>query len=185
MANHGYIPRNGIATLAQTIKGAAQLFNMGADLTAFLAGGSVLLAGDIPSMTYSIGGADARTNSLGVLGGALGTETGLSGHLRFVVFIFRMLRLDADSARSASRRATRRAPAATFTSATVTTTTSTPRSSLIFSRTRRTRARASTTSLRSPRTSRISTFSRATTTRTSTSFLSRPVSRLCLGTDLT
>jgi hypothetical protein len=57
---------------------------MGADLTLFLAGGSVLLAGDIPSMTYSIGGADARTNSLGVLGGALGTETGLSGHNRFV-----------------------------------------------------------------------------------------------------
>jgi hypothetical protein len=34
-------------------------------------------------MKYSIGGADARTNSLGVIGGALGTETGLSGHLRF------------------------------------------------------------------------------------------------------
>jgi hypothetical protein len=95
MANHGYIPRSGIATLAQTIKGAAQLFNMGADLTAFLAGGSVLLAGDIPTMTYSIGGADARTNSLGVVGGALGTETGLSGHLRFVVFS-RVLRLHAD-----------------------------------------------------------------------------------------
>lgn len=56
---------------------------MGVDLTALLAGGSVLLAGDIPSMTYSIGGADARTNSLGVVGGALGSETGLSGHLRF------------------------------------------------------------------------------------------------------
>ena len=34
-------------------------------------------------MTYSIGGADARTNSLGIVGGSLGTETGLSGHLRF------------------------------------------------------------------------------------------------------
>ena len=34
-------------------------------------------------MTYSIGGADARTNPLGVVGGSLGTETGLSGHLRF------------------------------------------------------------------------------------------------------
>jgi hypothetical protein len=34
-------------------------------------------------MKFSIGGADARTNSLGVIGGALGTETGLSGHLRF------------------------------------------------------------------------------------------------------
>jgi len=41
------------------------------------------LAGDIASTKYSIGGADARTNSLGVVGGALGTQTGLSGHLRF------------------------------------------------------------------------------------------------------
>ena len=83
MANHGYINRNGITTIAQSIAAAAQVFNMGADLSAFLAGGSVLFAGDIPSMTYSIGGADARTNSLGIVGGSLGTETGLSGHLRF------------------------------------------------------------------------------------------------------
>ena len=83
LANHGYIPRNGIVTVAQTLQAAAAVFNMGADLTAFLAGGSVLFAGDIPSMTYSIGGADARTNSLGIVGGSLGTETGLSGHLRF------------------------------------------------------------------------------------------------------
>lgn len=53
------------------------------DLATFLAGGSVLFAGDIPSMRYSIGGADSRTNSAGALGSALGTETGLSGHLRF------------------------------------------------------------------------------------------------------
>jgi hypothetical protein len=83
LANHGYIPRSGIVTVAQTIKASADVFNMGADLSAFLAGGSVVFAGDIPSMTYSIGGSDARTNSLGPLGAALGTETGLSGHLRF------------------------------------------------------------------------------------------------------
>ena len=79
----GYINRNGITTVAQTIAASAKVFNMGADLAAFLAGGSVVFAGDIPSMLYSIGGADARTNSLGVVGGSLGTETGLSGHLRF------------------------------------------------------------------------------------------------------
>lgn len=83
LANHGYINRNGITTIAQTLVAGSRLFNMGVDLIAFLAGGSVLFAGDIPSLTYSIGGADARTNSLGVIGGALGTETGLSGHLRF------------------------------------------------------------------------------------------------------
>jgi hypothetical protein len=91
LANHGYIPRSGIATLAQTIKGAAALFNMGADLTTFLAGGSVLLAGDIPTLTYSIGGSDKRTNSLGPLGVVLGTETGLSGHLRLVLMFYQVL----------------------------------------------------------------------------------------------
>jgi len=29
LANHGYIPRNGIVSLAQTLVGAKQLFNMG------------------------------------------------------------------------------------------------------------------------------------------------------------
>lgn len=83
LANHGYINRTGITTLAQTIAAGERVFNMGADLTAFLAGGSILFAGDIPSLTYSIGGADNRTKSGGKLGAALGTETGLSGHLRF------------------------------------------------------------------------------------------------------
>ncbi|KAH0046470.1 Cloroperoxidase, partial [Aureobasidium melanogenum] len=83
LANHGYINRNGITTVAQTVVAAARVFNMGADLATFLAGGSVLFAGDIPTMQYSIGGADSRTNSAGVLGGSLGVETGLSGHLRF------------------------------------------------------------------------------------------------------
>ncbi|KAL2026259.1 hypothetical protein VTO58DRAFT_103443 [Aureobasidium pullulans] len=55
LANHGYIPRNGITTVAQTVVAAARVFNMGADLTTFLAGGSVLFAGDIPTMRYSIG----------------------------------------------------------------------------------------------------------------------------------
>lgn len=38
-------------------------------------------------MQYSVGGADSRTNSAGVLGGSLGVETGLSGHLRFKVML--------------------------------------------------------------------------------------------------
>lgn len=83
MANHGYIPRNEIATGARTIKASAAVFEMGADFTVFLVGGSFLFAADIPSTTYSIGGADARTNSLGIVDGSLGTESGLSGHLRY------------------------------------------------------------------------------------------------------
>lgn len=47
-------------------------------MTTFLVGGSILLAGDIPTLTFSIGGADNRTNTDGALGAALGTETGSS-----------------------------------------------------------------------------------------------------------
>ena len=54
---------------------------MRANPSVFLAGGFVLFAGVIPFLIYSIGGADARTNSLGIVD-SLGTETGLSRHLR-------------------------------------------------------------------------------------------------------
>lgn len=60
-ANHGYLPRNGIVTAGQAIAGTAELFNMGADLAAVLVAGAVGLNGDIPTLTFSIGGADART----------------------------------------------------------------------------------------------------------------------------
>lgn len=55
---------------------------MGADLAAVLVAGAVGLNGDIPTLRFSLGGADARTNSLGRLGGLLGTQTGLDGHGR-------------------------------------------------------------------------------------------------------
>jgi hypothetical protein len=83
LANHGYISRDGIVTAGEVIAGTAELFNMGADVAAFLVAGAIALDGDIPTLTFSIGGADARTNSLGKLGGLLGTETGLDGHSRF------------------------------------------------------------------------------------------------------
>ncbi|EIN06351.1 hypothetical protein PUNSTDRAFT_145605 [Punctularia strigosozonata HHB-11173 SS5] len=83
LANHGYISRNGIVTAGEVIAGTAELFNMGVDVAAFLLAGSVALDGDIPTLRFSIGGADGRTNSLGKLGGLLGTETGLDGHGRF------------------------------------------------------------------------------------------------------
>jgi hypothetical protein len=55
---------------------------MGADLAAVLVAGAVAENGNIPTATFSIGGADGRTNSLGAIGGLLGTETGLDGHGR-------------------------------------------------------------------------------------------------------
>jgi hypothetical protein len=107
LANHGYLPRNGIVTAAQSINASSYVFNMGADLGAVLSAAAVVFNGDIPTLTFSIGGADARqyyppdcycyhimtimanmlfissgTNSLGILGGLLGNEDGLDGHTR-------------------------------------------------------------------------------------------------------
>lgn len=55
-ANHGYLPRNGIATIAQTIQGLGELYGMSVDLAGFLAVYSIAFDGDIVSMQWSIGG---------------------------------------------------------------------------------------------------------------------------------
>ncbi|KAF4974223.1 hypothetical protein FZEAL_8861 [Fusarium zealandicum] len=84
LANHGYIPRNGIATIGQIQAGTAKVFNMGADLSALLATGGAIDGGDILSQKMSIGGPDKR---VGLLNGALnkifGTPSGISGHGKF------------------------------------------------------------------------------------------------------
>ncbi|KAI1023931.1 hypothetical protein LB504_005414 [Fusarium proliferatum] len=84
LANHGYIPRNGIATIGQIQAGTAKLFNMGADLSALLAVGGAVDGGDILSQKMSIGGPDDR---VGLLNGALnkifGKPSGIAGHGKF------------------------------------------------------------------------------------------------------
>ncbi|KAF4994431.1 hypothetical protein FDECE_13131 [Fusarium decemcellulare] len=84
LANHGYIPRSGIATIGQIQAGTAKLFNMGADLSALLAVGGALDGGDILSQKMSIGGPDDR---VGLLNGALnkifGKPSGIAGHGKF------------------------------------------------------------------------------------------------------
>ncbi|KAF5254691.1 hypothetical protein FANTH_624 [Fusarium anthophilum] len=84
LANHGYIPRNGIATIGQIQAGTAKLFNMGADLSALLAVGGAIDGGDILSQKMSIGGPD---NRVGLLNGALnkifGKPSGIAGHGKF------------------------------------------------------------------------------------------------------
>ncbi|KAF5646412.1 apo9 cpo9 [Fusarium tjaetaba] len=84
LANHGYIPRNGIATIGQIQAGTAKLFNMGADLSALLAVGGAVVGGDILSQKMSIGGPD---NRVGLLNGALnkifGKPSGIAGHGKF------------------------------------------------------------------------------------------------------
>ncbi|KAI5361337.1 putative chloroperoxidase [Septoria linicola] len=56
-ANHGYLPRSGVATILQTVDGLGQSFGMGPVLSAFLAAYGVLMTGDPVLGTWSIGGA--------------------------------------------------------------------------------------------------------------------------------
>lgn len=46
LANHGYLPRNGIVNSAQIIAATGEGFNMGADLSAVLAAIAVPFSGD-------------------------------------------------------------------------------------------------------------------------------------------
>ncbi|KLO85118.1 uncharacterized protein FFB20_12123 [Fusarium fujikuroi] len=84
LANHGYIPRNGIATIGQIQAGTAKLFNMGADLSALLAVGGAVDGGDILSQKMSIGGPDDRVGlPNGALNKIFGKPSGIAGHGKF------------------------------------------------------------------------------------------------------
>lgn len=80
LANHGYIPRSGIATIGQINAATAEVFNMGADLSTLLTVGGVVTGGDILTQQVSIGGPDARVGLQGALGGIFGTPSGIAGH---------------------------------------------------------------------------------------------------------
>ncbi|KAG4443443.1 hypothetical protein IFR05_001122 [Cadophora sp. M221] len=74
MANHGYIPHNGVATIQQFIDGTETVFGMGRDLGGFLSIYGALVDGNLAK--WSIGGpTPAVPNALGLLG----TPTGISG----------------------------------------------------------------------------------------------------------
>ncbi|KAH7406357.1 Chloroperoxidase [Phaeosphaeria sp. MPI-PUGE-AT-0046c] len=85
MANHGYLPRNGISTITQMTTAANEVFGMGLDLSAFLSIYSAIVAGDLTS--FSIGGKPKTGGLLGGLTsslGLLGEPQGLSAsHNRF------------------------------------------------------------------------------------------------------
>ncbi|KAI1369416.1 hypothetical protein F5Y08DRAFT_325422 [Xylaria arbuscula] len=74
LANHGYIPHNGVATVAEIVKGSMDVFGMGTDLATFLAIYGAVFDGDLTS--FSIGG--PPTSLLG-LGNLLIAPQGLSG----------------------------------------------------------------------------------------------------------
>ncbi|KAH7403684.1 Chloroperoxidase [Cadophora sp. MPI-SDFR-AT-0126] len=74
MANHGYLPHNGVATIQQFIDGTYDVFGMGRDLGGFLGIYGALVDGNLQK--WSIGGpTPAVPNVLGLLG----TPTGISG----------------------------------------------------------------------------------------------------------
>ena len=73
MANHGYLPHNGIGTIQQFIDGTMAAFGMGPDLASFLAVYGAIFDGNLAS--YSIGGPTAGVTVIG----ALDQPQGLSG----------------------------------------------------------------------------------------------------------
>ncbi|CAK1362436.1 unnamed protein product [Cercospora beticola] len=55
-ANHGFLPRNGLANIQQTVDGLGKAYGMSPELAAGLAAIAILISGDIPSTRWSIGG---------------------------------------------------------------------------------------------------------------------------------
>jgi len=51
MANHNYIPHNGVATISQFIQGTNDVFGMGLDLATFLAVYGAVFDGDLTSVS--------------------------------------------------------------------------------------------------------------------------------------
>ena len=73
MANHNYIPHNGVGTIQQFIDGTVAVFGMGPDLASFLSVYGAIFDGNL--VAFSIGGPVAGlTNTF-----LLGEPQGLSG----------------------------------------------------------------------------------------------------------
>ena len=81
LANHGYLPRNGISSWEAIATVTNEVYGLGSDISRFLAVYGAIFDGSIVSLSpgYSIGGpASGADNVLGGLG-LLGTPQGLSG----------------------------------------------------------------------------------------------------------
>ncbi|GAB7349625.1 hypothetical protein MBLNU459_g0307t1 [Dothideomycetes sp. NU459] len=74
MANHNYMPHNGIGTIQQFIDGTNKVFGMGEDLGGFLAVYGAVADGN--ALEWSIGG---PTPGVGSILGLTGTPQGISG----------------------------------------------------------------------------------------------------------
>lgn len=77
-ANHGYLPRDGIATYATINSGLWEAYGLDQTATQFLQQTTTLFDGDPLSQKWSIGYASDKVSLLGPLAGALlGTPTGI------------------------------------------------------------------------------------------------------------
>lgn len=83
-ANHGFIPRNGIADAESINTGLWEAFGLDKTATLFLQTATQFFDGDPVSGRWSIGYHSDETQSLGVVGDLLGNETGICayGHLK-------------------------------------------------------------------------------------------------------
>ncbi|TGJ80919.1 heme-thiolate peroxidase [Xylaria hypoxylon] len=82
LANHGYIPHDGVVSLLEVIEKANTVFGMSLDLVALLAGVATVYNGNPLSLNpgFSIGGVSPKSNNiLGNLFGLLGKPRGLDG----------------------------------------------------------------------------------------------------------
>ncbi|KAF8860756.1 hypothetical protein BDZ45DRAFT_703680 [Acephala macrosclerotiorum] len=81
LANHAYLPRNGVATIAQYIDATNKVWGMGKDISTILAVYGTVFGGNIVSLNPSGGYSSSANpeNLLDNLGGLLGEPRGLSG----------------------------------------------------------------------------------------------------------
>ena len=84
LANHGYLPHDGIPNAVQLIQGQMNGLNIAPDLAALLVAVAMPLDGDIITTKLSIGGdATSRTAALGPAQQVIGKEGGLVVHNTF------------------------------------------------------------------------------------------------------
>lgn len=79
-ANHGYLPRSGIATSETINTGLWEAFGLDITATEFLQTATMFFDGDPVSGRWSIGYHSDKTQSLGALGNLLGNETGICAY---------------------------------------------------------------------------------------------------------
>ncbi|KAI9719835.1 MAG: hypothetical protein M1828_006056 [Chrysothrix sp. TS-e1954] len=79
-ANHGYLPRSGIATAESINTGLQEAFGLDKTATLFLQAATMFFDGDPTSGRWSIGYHSDDTQSLGAIGNLLGNETGICAY---------------------------------------------------------------------------------------------------------